>query len=104
MIKVFGSAGEPANVLDDEVDGFSAAVADAWCRSGPGSEPFQTRRVRPTPATSGAQLVMIDQVGHITAPASFPIIPPAVLSHVGAMILEKVLRPLASMTCGSRIR
>jgi hypothetical protein len=31
MIKVFESVGEPANLLDDEVDRFGAAVADAVC-------------------------------------------------------------------------
>jgi hypothetical protein len=29
MIKVFESVGEPANLLDDEIDGFGVAVADA---------------------------------------------------------------------------
>ena len=29
MIKVFESVGEPANLLNDEVDGLGAAVADA---------------------------------------------------------------------------
>jgi MFS family permease len=31
MIKVFESLGEPANLLDDQVDRFGAAVADAVC-------------------------------------------------------------------------
>jgi pimeloyl-ACP methyl ester carboxylesterase len=30
----------------------------------------------------GAKLLMIDQLGHVTAPASFPTILPAVLSHI----------------------
>jgi hypothetical protein len=29
MIKVFESVGEPANLFDDQVDGFGAAIADA---------------------------------------------------------------------------
>jgi pimeloyl-ACP methyl ester carboxylesterase len=32
----------------------------------------------------GAQLVMIDRLGHVSAPSSFPTILPAVLSHIGA--------------------
>jgi pimeloyl-ACP methyl ester carboxylesterase len=32
----------------------------------------------------GAQLIMIDGLGHVTAPASFPIIAPAVMSHIRA--------------------
>lgn len=32
----------------------------------------------------GAKLIMIEQLGHVTAPASFPIIAPAVMSHIRA--------------------
>ena len=32
----------------------------------------------------GAQLIMIDRLGHVTAPACFPIIAPAVMSHIRA--------------------
>jgi hypothetical protein len=32
----------------------------------------------------GARLIMIERLGHVTAPASFPTIVPALLSHVGA--------------------
>jgi hypothetical protein len=38
---------------------------------------------------SGAQLVMIDQLGHVPAPASFPTILPAVLSG-GLALLQPV--------------
>jgi pimeloyl-ACP methyl ester carboxylesterase len=33
---------------------------------------------------AGARLVMIEQLGHVTAPASFPTIVPVVLSHIRA--------------------